>query len=88
MICTISITELRDNLSKTIAALVQDQAVMVVRRGKPAAYLVSPAVFEQLLDRLEDLEDQTDMQAALVDYRNGKALEAELAFAHLGMSLK
>jgi prevent-host-death family protein len=85
LIRTASITELRDNLSETIDALVQDQAVMVVRRSKPAAYLVSPAMFEQLLERLEDLEDQIDMQAALTDYRNGKAIEAEAAFARLGI---
>jgi prevent-host-death family protein len=85
MIRTTSITELRDNLSETIDALAQDQAVMVVRRSKPAAYLVSPAMFEQLLERLEDLEDQLDMEAALADYRNGKAVEAEAAFARLGI---
>ena len=85
MIRTASVTELRDNLSETIDALAQDQAVMVVRRSKPAAYLVSPAMFEQLLERLEDLEDQLDMEAALADYRNGKAVEAEAAFVRLGI---
>jgi prevent-host-death family protein len=85
MIRTISITELRDNLSTTIAALSQDQAVLVMRRSKPAAYLVSPSMFEQLFERLEDLGDQIDMQAALVDYRNDKAVEAEAAFTRLGI---
>jgi prevent-host-death family protein len=85
MIRRASVTELRDNLAKTFAALAQDQAVMVVRRSKPAAYLVSPAMFEQLLERLEDLEDQIDMQAALVDCRNGKVVEAKAVFARLGI---
>jgi len=85
LIGTISITELRDNLAETIDALAQDQVVMVVRRGKPAAYLVSLAIFEQLLERFEDLEDQIDMQGALADYRNGKAVEGEAAFDRLGI---
>ena len=85
MIRTVSVTELRDNLSKTIAALARDQVVMVVRRSKPVAYLVSPAMFEQLLERLEDLEDQIDMQSALAGYRNGEAVAASAAFARLGI---
>ena len=85
MIRTVSITELHDNLAKTIAALAQDQAVMVVRWNKPVAYLVSPAMLEQLFERLEDLEDQTDMQSALAGYRNGEAVAASAAFARLGI---
>ncbi len=85
MICTISITELRENLAKTIEALAQDQVVLVVRRGKPAAYLVSPGIFEQLLERFEDLDDQIGMQGALADYRNGKTVEGEAAFDRLGI---
>jgi prevent-host-death family protein len=85
MIRIVSITELRDNLAETIAALAQNQAVMVVHRSKPAAYLVSPAMVELLLERLEDLEEQIDMQAALADYRNSEAVEAEAVFARLGI---
>ena len=85
MIRTVSVTELRDNLAKTIAALAQDQALMIMRRSKPAAYLVSPAMFEHLLERLEDQEDQTDMQSALAGYRNGKAIAAEAVFTRLGI---
>ena len=85
MIRTVSVTELRDNLAKTIAALAQDQALMIMRRSKPAAYLVSPAMFERLLERLEDLEDQIDMQAALAGYRNGKVVAAEAVFTRLGI---
>jgi len=85
MIRTASVTELRDNLAETIKALNHESAVMVVRNSKPAAYLVSPALFERLLERLEDLEDAADGQAALIDYRAGRAVEAEDVFNRLGL---
>ncbi len=85
MLRTTSVTELRDKLSETIDALGAENAVMVVRYSKPAAYLISPAMFERLLERIEDLEDQTDMLAALADYRAGQAVDAEDVFERLGL---
>ncbi len=85
MIRTTSVTELRDKLAETIDALTEDNAIMVVRHSKPAAYLISPALYEKLLERIEDLEDQADMQTALADYRAGKAIDAEDAFNRLGL---
>lgn len=85
MIRTASVTELRDRLAETIDGLNTDNAIMVVRYSKPAAYLISPAMFENLLERIEDLEDQVDMQSALIDYRAGKAVDAEEVFKRLGL---
>ncbi len=85
MIHTTSVTELRDRLSETIDSLTDDHAVMVVRHSKPAAYLVSPEMFEKLLERIEDLEDQVDMKKALNDYKKGKAVEADEVFKRLGL---
>ncbi len=85
MFPTTSVTELRDKLSETIDALNEENAIMVVRRSKPAAYLVSTAMFESLLERIETLEDQCDMQAAVLDYQAGKAVEAEDVFERLGL---
>ncbi len=85
MIRTTSVTELRDKLAETIDALTEDNAIMVVRHSKPAAYLISPALYEKLLERIEDLEDQADMQTALADYHAGKAIDAEDAFNRLGL---
>ncbi len=42
-------------------------------------------MFESLLERIEDLEDQADMQAALADYRAGKAVDAKDVFKRLGL---
>ncbi len=85
MFRTTSITELRDRLAETIDALSDDNAIMVVRHSKPAAFLVSPAMFERLLERIEDLDDQADMSAALEDYQAGKAVDAEDVFKRLGL---
>ena len=85
MIRTSSVTELRDHLAETLDALNTESAVMVVRHSRPAAYLVSPALLERLLERIEDLEDQMDMQAALADHRRGKAVDAEEVFGRLGL---
>ena len=37
-------------------------------------------MFENLLERIEDLEDQVDMQSALIDYHAGKTVDAEEVF--------
>lgn len=85
MIKTASVTELRDKLAETIASLDAENAVMVVRHSKPAAYLVSPRLFEELIERLEDLEDLQDMSVALADYHRGAGVEAEDVFGRLGL---
>lgn len=52
---SISITELKRNPSAVINAA-DDDAVAVLVHNKPSAYLLPAAVYEELLDRLEDLE--------------------------------
>lgn len=87
MIHTASITELRDKLAETINSLEDEKAILIMRNSKPAAYLVSRDLFESLIERMEDLEDQADMAAALSDYHQGQgqALEAEAVFTRLGL---
>jgi prevent-host-death family protein len=85
MFKTASVTELRDNLAETIDSLERDNAVMVVRHSKPAAYLVSPEFFESLVEQIEDLIDLQDMQAAIRDYRQGKSVDGEETLMKLGL---
>ena len=85
MIQTASVTELRDKLAETIDSLEEDNAILIMRHSKPAAYLVSLEFFESLIEQVEDLQDQADMAAALVDYDQGKAVEAEELFGRLGI---
>lgn len=82
---TTSISELRDHLAGLIDSLEQSGPVMIVRHSKPAAYLVSPIFLEALVERIEDVEDQRDMDAALVDYRQGQFVPAEEVFGRLGL---
>lgn len=82
---TTSVTDLRHNLSETIDSLGKDEALLVVRHSKSAAYLVSPEFFEGLLERLEDLADIRDMEAAVHDYHQGEAIDGEEVFDRLGL---
>jgi PHD/YefM family antitoxin component YafN of YafNO toxin-antitoxin module len=85
MVKTVSITKLRVKLTETIESLDTENAVMVVRHRKPAAYLVSPRIFDELIEQLEKLEDLQDMALALTDYHKGAAVEAEDVFGQLGL---
>jgi PHD/YefM family antitoxin component YafN of YafNO toxin-antitoxin module len=80
-----SVTELRDKLAETIESLEEQKAIMVLRHNRPAAYLVSPELFEGLLEQIEDLVDLRDMGAAVEDYRKGEAVDGEEVFGRLGL---
>ena len=51
----VSISELKKNPSAVIAAA-EGFPVAVLNRNQPAAYLVPAAAWEELMDKLEDLE--------------------------------
>jgi antitoxin StbD len=62
---TVSVTELKRNLA-SILSQAEGDAVAVLNHNKPEAYLLPAALYESLLERLEDLED-----AKLVKEREG-----------------
>ena len=53
---TVSVTELKRNFSGILKAA-EDTPVAVLNHNRPEAYLLSAAHYNQLLERLEDLED-------------------------------
>ncbi|MGE4299311.1 MAG: type II toxin-antitoxin system Phd/YefM family antitoxin [Desulfovibrionaceae bacterium] len=53
---TVSVTELKRNLASVLSQA-GDDPVAVLNHNKPEAYLLSAALYERLLERLEDLED-------------------------------
>lgn len=61
---TVSVTDARNRLPEVIARS-RTEAVVLERRGKPAAVLVSPAQYERMLEALEDAEDVAAFDAAL-----------------------
>jgi antitoxin StbD len=62
---TVSVTELKRNLSSVLSQA-GDDPVAVLNHNRPEAYLLSASHYEQLLERLENLED-----ARLVQERSG-----------------
>lgn len=53
---TVSVTELKRNFAAIINEA-DNGAVAILNHNKPEAYLLPAAYYEQLLERLEDLED-------------------------------
>lgn len=52
---SVSVTELKRNPSAVIGATGED-AVAVLVHNKPSAYLLSAEAYEELVERIEDLE--------------------------------
>jgi len=67
MIGTASLSDLREHLTAIVHALEQENAIMLARHSRPAAYLLSSPLFASLLESLERLEDQADTEKALAD---------------------
>jgi len=63
---TFSLSDARRELPSLIDQA-QTQAVTISRHGTPAAVLVSPSRYEELLSALEDLEDLALIEASLKD---------------------
>ena len=63
---TIKMSEARDNLPQVVE-LAQTEAVILERYGHPAAVLVSPERYDELMTALEDAEDIAAMDAALAE---------------------
>lgn len=59
----ISVSDARANLPKVIERAATE-AIHLQRRGRPAAVVVSPERYEELLDALEELEDIAAYDAA------------------------
>ena len=62
-------SEARDHLAEIIDAA-QTEPVVLERYGRPAAVLVSPDRYEQLLDALEESEDVAAFDAAMAEKGN------------------
>ncbi len=61
---TFSISKAREELADAVD-LCRTEAVFLERRGEPAAVLVSPERYEEMVDALEDAEDVAAFDAAM-----------------------
>lgn len=78
---TMNISAARENLPEAVA-LASTEAVFLERYGKPAAVLLSPERYEQLMDALEDAEDVAAFDAAMAE--EGPNIPWEQVKADLG----
>lgn len=69
---SVSISELKANPSAVISRA-NDFPVVVKRRNKTAGYVVSKAMFEKLVEFVEDYLDRKAIEEA--DYKHGTPLE-------------
>ena len=78
---TMKISEARDNLPRAVE-LARTEAVVLERYGRPAAVLVSPERYDELMTALEDGEDIAAVDAALAE--GGPSIPWEDVIAELG----
>lgn len=61
-----AVSKARENLSEALETA-QGEAVVLERYGRPAAVLLSPERYEQLMEALEDIEDVAAFDAAMAE---------------------
>jgi len=85
MFRTTTVTQLRADLSLVLTSL-EDGPVLVLSHSKPAAMLIDPEMFDNLLERVELLEDLLDGRQAIAEYIDNQdiALDAEEVFKRMG----
>ena len=85
MFRTTTVTELRSDLSSIIANL-EDGPLLVLSHSKPKAMLIEPEFFDNLIERVELLEDLLDGRQALSEYIQNPdvAIDAEEVFERMG----
>ena len=67
-----AVSEARERLSEAVE-MAHTEAVFLERYGRPAAVLVSPERYEELIEALEDAEDAQAFDAAMAE--EGQALQ-------------
>ncbi len=87
---TLPISELRHAQAQVIGRLT-DGPIVLTQRGKAAAVLVEPSLWNRLLERLEDLDDAVEGLKALAEYNadpsSRSAFGGNTARASVGKSL-
>lgn len=66
VVASMSVSEAREKLAEVIDTA-QFEAVVLERYGRPAAVLVSPQRYEQLLEAMEETEDVAAFDAAMAE---------------------
>jgi len=80
-VATVSISTAREKLPEAVETA-KSEAVFLERYGKPAAVLVSPERYDELMDALEEVEDIAAFDAAMAE--EGPSIPWETVKADLG----
>lgn len=80
---TMGISEARERLSEAVETA-RHEAVVLERYGSPAAVLISPDRYRQLLEALEDIEDVASFDEAMAE--DGENIPWEQVKADLGLT--
>jgi antitoxin Phd len=67
---TMAVSEARERLSEAVETA-HSEAVVLERYGRPAAVLLSPERYEQLLEAYEDAEDVSAFDEAMAEEGSG-----------------
>jgi antitoxin Phd len=79
----ITVSEARERLSEVVE-MSQTEAVILERYGRPAAILISPDRYEQMMESLEEIQDAAAFDEAMSD--EGDNIPWEQVKADLGWS--
>jgi antitoxin Phd len=82
-VAKITVSEARERLSEVVATS-QSEAVILERYGRPAAIVISPARYEQMMEALEESQDAVAFDEAMSD--DGGNIPWEQVKADLGWS--
>lgn len=67
---TLTISELRADISRAVSST-KKAPVEISKHGEPVAFLISPSMYEKMIDALEELEDIADFDKAMANPEPG-----------------
>jgi prevent-host-death family protein len=67
---TLSISELRADIARAVSST-KRAPIAISKHGEPVAFLVSPSMYEKMIDAMEELEDIADFDAAMANPSEG-----------------
>ena len=84
MLRTTTVSKLRSELASLLASL-RDGPLLVMSHSKPAAVLIEPEMFENLMERIENLEDLFEGRRVIAEYLDAPDgfIDAEEMFGRL-----
>lgn len=77
------VRQVRQNISRLLDETADGDPVMITRYGRPAGYLIGYQALNELLERLDDLEDLYWMEQGMAEYKDSGGIDLEAALADI-----